>query len=150
MTPSAKALWQRYRDTTPDAPVQPYESFHFCDNEEDADICADLVVRNIKRATAASVAELELSGCRQPVVGDVSVVTRWDGEAVAVIKTTHVEIRRLDDVDEAFAAREGEGERTLKWWREAHEAYYRRVLDGTGMKVDGDLLIVCEHFERVL
>ena len=53
MTPSARALWDRYRALHPDAPEQPYESFHFCDNQQDADICADLVVRGIKRATAA-------------------------------------------------------------------------------------------------
>lgn len=150
MTPSARQLWDRYRALHPDAPDVPYETFHFCDNQEDADICAELVVRGIKRATAASVAELELAGLRQPVVGDVSVVTRWDGEAVAVIATSKVEIRRLDDVDEAFAQREGEGDKTLTWWRTAHEAYYRRVLADSGIAVDGDLLIVCEYFERVL
>lgn len=150
MTPSARALWDRYRALHPDAPKQPYESFHFCDNQQDADICADLVVRGIKRATAASVEELKLLDMRPARVGDVSVVTTWDGEAVAIIETTQIEVRRLGDVDEAFALREGEGDRTLAWWRTAHEAYYRRVLDGTGIRVDDDLLIVCEHFERVL
>ncbi|WP_406852933.1 ASCH domain-containing protein [Brevundimonas sp. BH3] len=150
MTPSAQALWDRYRALHPDAPQQPYESFHFCDNAEDADICADLVVRDIKRATAASVAELELFGMRPARVGDVSVVTTWDGTAVAVIETTQIEVRRLGDVDEAFAQREGEGDQTLTWWRAAHEAYYRRILKDTAYVVDDDLLIVCEHFERVL
>lgn len=150
MTPSARALWDRYRALHPDAPEQPYESFHFCDNQQDADICADLVVRGIKRATAASVEELKLLDMRPARVGDVSVVTTWDGEAVAIIETTQIEVRRLGDVDEAFALREGEGDKTLAWWRTAHEAYYRRVLEGTGIRVDDDLLIVCEHFERVL
>lgn len=147
---SGQALWARYRAMHPDAPAEPYEIFHFCDNPEDADICADLVVRGIKRATAASVAELELAHMRPPRVGDVSVVTRWDGEAVAVILTTRVEIRRLGDVDEAFARREGEGDATLAWWRTAHEAYYRRALAGSGITVDDDLEIICEEFERVL
>ncbi|MEG1453313.1 ASCH domain-containing protein [Brevundimonas sp.] len=150
MTPSARALWDRYRALHPDAPEQPYESFHFCDNQPDADICADLVARGIKRATAASVEELKLIDIRPARVGDVSVVTTWDGEAVAIIETTEIEVRRLGDVDEAFALREGEGDKTLAWWRSAHEAYYRRVLEGTGIAVDDELLIVCEHFERVL
>ena len=150
LSPSAKALWDRYRQHAPDAPETPYECFHFCDNEADADECADLVLRDIKRATAASVAELERAGLRPPVPGDVSIVTRWNGEAVAIIKTVRVDIRRFDDVDEAFARREGEGDRTLAYWRRVHEAYYRRVLAGSGVAVDGDLLIVCEQFERVL
>ncbi len=149
MNPAAQAYWQAWSDLHPDAPEMPYECFHFCDNREEADICADLVVQDIKRATAASVAELELIGMRQPVVGDVSVVTRWDGTPVAIIRTTRIDIRRLDDVDEAFAQREGEGDKTLSWWRTAHEAYYRRVLAPAGITVDGDLLIVCEDFERI-
>ena len=43
-----------------------------------------------------------------------------------------------------FARAEGEGDLTYAWWRDAHEAYYRR--EGTwapGMKV------VCERFELV-
>lgn len=150
MFSSAESLWAHYRALHPDAPERPYEIFHFCDNHEDADICADLVVQDIKRATAASVIELELAGVRQPVVGDVSVVTRWDGTPIAVIRTTRINIRRLDDVDEAFAQREGEGDKTLAWWRTAHEAYYRRALEPAGIAVNGDLLIICEEFERVL
>lgn len=149
MNPAAQTYWQTWRDLNPDAPEMPYECFHFCDNREDADICADLVVQDIKRATAASVVELELIGVRQPVVGDVSVVTRWDGTPVAIIRTTRIAIRRLDDVDEAFARREGEGDKTLSWWRTAHDAYYRRVLEPAGIAVDGDLLIICEDFERI-
>ena len=150
MSPSAEALWNRYRQQVPDAPETPYDCFHFCDNEADADECADLVVRDIKRGTAASVAELERAGMRLPVPGDISVVTRWNGDAVAVIKTVQVDIRRFDDVDEAFARREGEGDKTLAYWRKVHDAYFRRVLKGSGVAVDGDLLIVCEQFERVL
>lgn len=149
MTPSAHRLWNRYRALYPDAPEKPDGCFHFCDNPQDADECADLVVRDIKRATAASVAELELADMRQPAASDLSIITRWDGEAVAVIQTTRVELRRFDDIDEAFARCEGEGDQTLSWWRTAHEAYYRRVLSGSGMAVDGNLLIVCEYFERV-
>lgn len=150
MTPSAQDLWNRYRVLRPDAPQQPFEVFHFCDNQPDADICADLVVRGIKRATAASVAELELAGTRLPRIGDVSVVTTWNGEAVAIIETTAVEVRRIADVDAAFALREGEGDKSLTWWRDAHDAYFRRVLAGTAHEVNDDLLIVCENFERVL
>ena len=150
MTPSAKSLWEEYRRLHPDAPELPYESFHFCDNRKDADICADLVVRDIKRATAASVAELERAGMRQPVVGDLSVVTDWAGTACAVILTTRIRLLRFDDVDAAFAQREGEGDKSLQNWRETHQAYYHRALEGSGIPVDGDLMIVCEEFERVL
>ena len=149
MSPSSQALWTRYRSAHPEAPPSPVGVFHFCDNRNDADLCADLVLRGVKRATATSLAELELAGSPLPQVGDLSIVTRWNGEAVAVILTTRVEIRRFDDIDEDFARLEGEGDGTLTWWRDAHEAYYRRVLQGHGIAVDGRLEIACETFERV-
>lgn len=150
MTPSARQLWNRYREIDPAAGALPYEAFHFCDNQADADTCADLVARGIKRATACSLAELKLEGRRQPERGDLSVVTDWHGEAVAVIRTTEVIVRRLGEVDAAFARAEGEGDGTLEWWRDAHDAYFNRVLAGTDVAVDDDMLIACEHFECVL
>lgn len=125
------------------------DSYHFCDNEKDADICADLVVAGIKQATASSVAELQHDGYPMPEVGDFVIITDWAGQARAIIKTTHVEIRPYRDVDETFARREGEGDLSLKWWRAAHEAYYRRVLQGTGTEFSEDMPIVLEIFELV-
>jgi len=130
-------------------PLQPVDCFHFCDNRADADECARLVVAGIKRATATSVAELALAGQRLPEPGDLSVVTNWNGEALAIICTETVTLRRFDDVDADFARLEGEGDGSLAWWRAAHTAYYQRVLAGQGVAVDGDLMIACETFRRV-
>lgn len=44
-------------------------NFHFCDNQKDADICAQLVASGRKRATAPSVAEFELAGDVPPLAG---------------------------------------------------------------------------------
>lgn len=150
MTVSVDDLWARFARENPAAPARPNAVFHFCDNREDADLCADLVRRGVKRATAASLAELELAGDCTPRPGDLNVVTDWARKAQAVIRTTSVDVRRLGDVDAAFARDEGEGDGSLAWWREAHDAYYRRVLAGSGVSVDDDLMICCERFEVVL
>jgi len=150
MNPSASALWQRYRLTEPSAPTEMPIVFHFCDNQKDADTCAELVVAERKRATASSLAELELAGLPAPITGDYAVITDWSGEARAVIRTTSVEIRKFGDVDEAFAREEGEGDLTLEWWRSAHRAYYERVLAESAYRIDDDLQIACERFEVVM
>ncbi len=147
---SVAALWQKFRLQNPTAPEKPVAVFHFCDNHDDAETCLRLVLSGKKRATAASLKELELSGDPVPTVGDYSVVTDYAGKAHAVIETTGVEITRFADVDEQFARTEGEGDLTLAWWREAHAAYFSRVLQGTGTAVDDDLPIACEHFKVVL
>lgn len=105
------------------------------------------MVAGRKRATAASLAELELTKTAVPRPGDYAVVTNWAGEAKAVIRTSSVEVRRFAEVDEDFAAAEGEGDGTLDWWRTAHRAYYLRVLAGSPFDFSDDLEIACEHFE---
>jgi len=147
MSSTIDSLWAQHRGLHPDAAETPPTAFHFCDNARDADVCADLVVAGRKRATALSVAELELAGLPLPRVGDLAVVLDGSGRARAVIRTTDVAIRRFGDVDAAFARLEGEGDLTLAWWREAHRAYYERVLAGTGHIVDEDFAVVCETFE---
>lgn len=146
MHPSINTLWQAYRELDPAAPEQPTSAFHFCDNVEDANICADLVVAGQKRATASSLAELELAGLPLPAIGELSLITDGHGRARAIIRTTQVDIRRLGDVDADFAIAEGEGDLSMEWWRTAHDAYFNRVLAGSAYRVDDDLLIACEHF----
>lgn len=147
---TTEMFWQRYRSIEPAAPATVPSSFHFCDNREDADLCAQLVVAGRKRATATSLAELELGGDPMPRVGDYAIITDWEGRARAIIRTTSVEIRRFGDIDQSFAAKEGEGDLTLEWWRAAHQAYYGRVLDGSDYRVDDDLEIACEEFVLVM
>lgn len=150
MKQSVSQLWNRYRKINRDAFAEAPSSFHFCDNQEDADLCAALVVAGQKRATATSVAELQLAGDAIPQTGDYAIITNWAGNAVAIIRTTSVEIMRFSEVDEAFARDEGEGDLTLGWWREAHQAYYERVLAGSCYIVNSELEIVCERFELIL
>jgi uncharacterized protein YhfF len=150
MRKSVEELWSAYRRLDPAAPEEPPTAFHFCDNREDADTCARLVAAGRKRATAASLAELEAAGDPLPGPGDLAVVTDWAGEAVAVIRTVRVTIVPFGEVTEDFARSEGEGDLSLAWWREAHRAYYIRVLEGTGHRFAEDMPIACETFEVVL
>ena len=147
MADGLESFWAGFRTRHPDAPEQVPDAFHFCDNERDADVCADLVVAGQKLATASSLAELEIAGLRPPSPGDWAIVTDFSGRPRAVIRTTSVEMRRFADVDAEFARTEGEGDLSLAWWRQAHRAYYERVLAGSGVIVDDDLAIACERFE---
>jgi GrpB-like predicted nucleotidyltransferase (UPF0157 family)/uncharacterized protein YhfF len=78
-----------------------------------------------------------------PVVGDLSVVLNGSGEPLCVIRTTSVEIRRFGDVDETFAWIEGEGDRSLAYWRDAHIRFFA----GEGRPADEDTEVVLEIFE---
>lgn len=150
MDGSVESLWNSFRASHPDVPEHPGAVFHFCDNQGDADLCARLVQQGDKRATACSLAELDLGNEPLPSPGDLAVVTDWAGAAVAIIRTSRVDVVPFCEVTEDFAATEGEGDKSLAWWRKAHEAYYRRVLSGTEHAFSEDMLIACERFEVLL
>jgi len=123
----------------------PYEAWAFGDASlaDMATKLALLVRDGPKRATAGLAAEYEAENESLPMVGDLSLILDGQGEPVCVIRTTQVEVRRFGDVDEAFAWDEGEGDRTLAWWRRAHVRFFERF----GNRVDEDTAMVLERFE---
>lgn len=71
------------------------------------------------------------------------------GSPLCVIETTGVEIKAFEDVSEDFAAAEGEGDGTLRYWRAVHEPYFGRVCERLGREPSAEMAVVCERF-RVL
>ena len=123
----------------------PYEAWAFGD-ESVPDMATELalLVRDgPKRATAGLAAEYEEENESLPMVGDLSLILDGQGGPVCVIRTTQVEVRRFGDVDDAFAWDEGEGDRTLAWWRRAHVRFFEQFDN----RVDDDTPMVLERFE---
>jgi uncharacterized protein YhfF len=53
-------------------------------------------------------------------------------------------------VDERSAFEEGEGDRSLAYWRAAHERYFRRRAQASGgQEFQPGMLLVCERFRKV-
>ena len=98
-----------------------------------------------KRATTDLFDLLEQEGEPLPAVGSHSVVLDSRGEPVCVILTTSVEVRRFGDVDEEYAWTEGEGDRSLDYWRRAHSGYWASI----GESVDDDTKVVLERFTKI-
>lgn len=119
----------------------------FGDNPRLADELLALVLAGEKTGTSTALVELTSTGEPVPQPGELSIVLDGAGHPRALVRTTQVRLARFGDVDEAFAASEGEDDRTLVSWRREHERYWRRVLAGTGVEVDDDLEVVLETFE---
>lgn len=127
----------------------PFQAWAFGDGPEMADALAVLVIGGPKRATAGLVADYEADGDPLPKAGDYSVILDGAGRPVAVIRATEVRIVPFADVDEAFAFDEGEGDRTLAWWRDAHWEFFTRQCAARGEVMDEAQPVVLERFELV-
>jgi uncharacterized protein YhfF len=118
-----RSFWAKFQAATGvDATLRFYEAFHFDDNEPSANELARLVLAGTKRATASLVWSLEAEHTPPPKPGDLSVVTDWQGKPLCVIETQAVAIVPFEEVSEEFAAAEGEGDGSLRRWREDHWA----------------------------
>lgn len=118
--------------------------FSFGDSPELADELLDLVLAGKKTATCGTLSQFGEGGEPMPQVGRRDVVLDGQGRPAAVIETTEVTVKRFDEVDEAFARDEGEGDGTLVYWRDAHETYFAR---NGGFA--HDMQLVCERFRVV-
>lgn len=147
---SVQPFWDTFRASGGyDASPLLYEVFHFDDNERDANALGALVLSGRKRATAGLLWTNEATGRPLPRVGALSVVTDWHGAPLCVIQTTHVEIVPFDEVSETFAAIEGEGDGSLRYWKDAHWRFFSRECQRIGSEPAPDMPVVCERFRVV-
>lgn len=123
-------------------PIETWTADSFGDSPAMADELAALVASGRKRATAGLLDAYAAGGVDLPRSGDCEVVLDGSGEPVCLIRLTDVRVRRFRDVDAAFAFDEGEGDRSLAFWREAHRNFFTRG----GYAFDDESLVVCVRF----
>ncbi len=147
---SVENLWNEFMVKNPNNKTKEIPiSFYFCDNEKDANECAELVVKGIKQATASSLWWYKKNNESLPKIGDQYIVTDWNGNAKAIIETTKIEQVPYNEITAEFAKIEGEGDKSLKYWKKVHEAYYKREMEPSGDQFSEDMIIVCEYFKTI-
>ena len=115
------------------------ETFSFGDNPALAEELAGLVLAGKKTASCWPVSEGQST-----YVGKKMVMLDGSGVPAAVLETVELTRRRFDQVDGAFAFDEGEGDRSLDYWRAAHRRHFTRQ----GVFAP-DMELWCERFRIV-
>ena len=118
---------------------QGLRSFAFGDGPALADELLDLVMKGVKTATCSTEDEPNTS-----TPGERWIVLDGRGTPACVIETIDVSYRRYNEVDAAFAHEEGEGDRSLAYWRSAHRNYF-----GRQGRFSEDMMLMCERFRLV-
>jgi uncharacterized protein YhfF len=130
------------REARPDA-------FGFGGEGELADELAALTLAGTKRATTSLPAEFTSLNEPLPKVGDLSIILDGRGNPVGIIERTSVDLVPFHSVDEEFAAYEGEGDGSLRYWREAHTWYFNGVCSRLGAPFDKSTPVLCQRFRLV-
>ena len=143
---NAEQMWAAYAAGHPEAAGADYDAWAFGGDPEGL---ARLVLSGVKTATASAYPLYALEGEPLPEAGEYSVILDSREEAVCVIRTTRVFTVPFDEVGAEQAFREGEGDRSLAYWRRVHEDFFRAELAEAGLEFSPEMPVVCEEFEMV-
>lgn len=140
---NAEEMWQAFPDKKADDTYLAWQ--YGCAQDK----LAQLTLQGTKTATASSYPVYKAENEPVPAVGDYSVILDSQNQAVCIIQTTQIDIVPFYQVDEEQAYLEGEGDRTLTYWREVHRTFFESEMQSIHQEFTEDMLVVCERFKIV-
>ena len=106
-----------------------------------------LIIAGRKRGGAALLWSYEADNESVPAAGEVEIVLDHRNEPMLITRISAVEVVPFHAVSAAFAAREGEGDGSLAFWRAAHWAYFSRECARLNRQAHDTMPVVCSSFE---
>ncbi len=116
---------------------------------EMANELGSLIANGIKTATCSSKWEWEFDGEKWPDPGQLTIVLDGHDRPLCIIETTEIMIKPFDEVDPQFAYEEGEGDRSLEYWRNGHRRFFEAAMLRIGRDFDEKIPLICERFRKI-
>jgi len=141
--------WEQFLlETNRNKKTKCFEVFYFGHNEKTAINLVNLVLRGVKTATASSIYQYELTNSEYPKVGDLSIVTDFNGCPKCVIETKNVKFLKFNEVTYDICKREGE-DSSLESWQQNHIEFFTAIGKELGFSFSFDMDIIFEDFNVV-
>lgn len=146
---TAEELWEAFCDHNLDLDPTTlhYTVWQFLNGEKGCNRLASLVQAKIKTANSSIYETFALDEEKIPEVGDYAIILDSDEEPLFIIKDTAVYTKKFSEIDEDFAAKEGEGDQSLERWQKIHRERFEKQCEEYGLEFSEDLLLLCEEFE---
>ena len=115
----------------------------------ESDLLADLVFKGEKTATASAYDLYALEGELLPQEGTFDVILDSQNQAVCIVEITKVSVQPFNQVSAQHAYKEGEGDKSLTYWRQVHENCFAEWLKEVGLTFTPESKVVLEEFRKV-
>ena len=115
----------------------------------EADLLADLVIKGEKTATASAYDLYAVDNDPLPQEGTFDIILDSQDRAVCIIEITKVSVQPFHQVSADHAFKEGEGDKSLAYWRQVHEDCFAEWLREAGLTFTPDSKVVLEEFRKV-
>lgn len=142
----AAKLWQLFIEQNPQHQHQTYEAWQY---GGEPDELAQLTRQGVKTATASGYELYALEQEPLPPEGGFNIILDSQNSAVCITQTTKVYVVPFQAVSESHAYKEGEGDRSLAYWRKVHTDFFQKAYQEAGIPFSEESLVVCEEFEMV-
>ena len=143
MTP--QEMWNKYKQINPSIGDE-IDAWAF---GVDADFLADLVLKGEKTATASAYDLYALEDEPLPQEGTFDVILDSQNQAVCIVEITRVSVEPFSQVSAQHAYKEGEGDKSLTYWRQVHEDFFTDCLGEAGLIFTPESKVVLEEFRKV-
>ena len=143
MTP--QEMWNAYKQINPSIGDE-IDAWAF---GVDPDLLADLVFTGEKTATASAYDLYAVEDEPLPQEGTFDVILDSKDQAVCIVEITKVSVQPFHQVSADHAYKEGEGDKSLAYWRQVHEDFFRDCLGEAGLTFTPDSKVVLEEFRKV-
>ena len=115
----------------------------------EADYLAELVLMGQKTATSSAFDLYAVGNEPLPKENELSVILDSKENAICIIETTKVEVIPFKEVSIDHAYKEGEGDKSLAYWRQVHEDFFKDCFGEAGLTFTPDSKVVLEEFRKV-
>lgn len=143
---SIEKYWQDFVSENPEYKEQSYTAWQF---GVDPDELAELVTEGKKTLTCSGFKEYEVENETLPAAGDVGIVLGEGDVPKCIIENTKVYTLSFKDAGDEIAYKEGEGDRTLSYWRTAHLDFFEPLYKSIGLEFNESEKIVVEEFKMI-
>lgn len=129
--------------------IKEYDSYYY-GYKEIADQILGFLLDGSKRATTGLKIFYDVEKEELPKVGNYAVILDSKEEPRCITRITKVEIVKFKDITEEYAYREGEGDKSLDYWKREHEKVFtKECKEELGISFHDEMECVCEYFEVV-
>ena len=143
MTP--QEMWNIYKQINP-AIGDEIDAWAF---GVEADTLAGLVLKGEKTATASAYDLYAVEDESLPQEGTFDVILDSQNQAVCIVEITKVFVQPFHQVSADHAFKEGEGDKSLAYWRQVHEDCFAEWLREAGLIFTPESKVVLEEFHKV-
>ncbi|MDD4974588.1 MAG: GNAT family N-acetyltransferase [Bacteriovorax sp.] len=152
----AKDFWNTYLSQLPEGQLHTisvnnplFVESSFAGNALITDELIQLIIEGKKFAGSSLVQDFKTVGDPLPRVGNFWIALDKNEEPKCILKTVRTEINKFNNITEEITKAEGEGDCTIRYWKQVHQEIYTPFLEQWGIEDLNETEVITEFFEVV-